>query len=246
MKEYLYDGSFEGLLTTIFYCYGSKDDTTITRISNYIPSLITDAIEISSEDDKFDRVYSSIRDKLSYNTLRNIYYIYLSDIYNCEDIIFKYIKLCYKHGDSINQAKNNDLIILVDKYCRKVSLEGHRFTGLVRFKEIEPLTFYACIEPDHNILPIISSHFASRFSDQNFIIHDIKREIAIVYNKSESIISSLSKEEGKLLESASCDDNFQDLWKQFYKSVNIKERENPKLRNRMMPSRYWKHLTEIN
>ncbi|MEG1256741.1 TIGR03915 family putative DNA repair protein [Clostridium sp.] len=245
MKEYLYDGSFEGLLTTIFYCYGSKEDTIITKISNYIPSLITQVKEITTEEDKFNRVYYSIKDKLSHSTLRNVYYIYLSDLYNCEDLILKYIKLCYKYGDDINLAKNNDLIILVDKYCRRVSLEGHRFTGFVRFKEIAPFTFYGAIEPDHNILPVISSHFTMRFSDQNFIIHDIKRELAIIYNKSESVISPLSKEQGEALETSSIDDNFEDLWKQFYESVNIKERENPKLRNRMMPTRYWKHLTEI-
>ena len=39
---------------------------------------------------------------------------------------------------------------------------------------------------------------------------------------------------------------FEDLWKQFYKSVNIEERKNPKCQKRMMPTRYWKHLTEMN
>ena len=84
---------------------------------------------------------------------------------------------------NINLAKNNDIIILVDKYYKRVAQEAHMFTGFVRFKEIAPLSFYAQIEPVHNILPIILNHFTIRFSDQNFIIHDLKREIAIIYNK---------------------------------------------------------------
>ena len=82
MKEFLYDCSFEGLLTTIFYAYGCKDEIKITKSSSYVPSLITTTEEINTEEDKFNRVYSSIRDKLSYSTLRNVYYLYLSDIPN--------------------------------------------------------------------------------------------------------------------------------------------------------------------
>jgi len=245
MKEFLYDGSFEGLLTTIFYAYGYKDEIKITKSSSYVPSLITTTEEISTKEDKFNRVYSSIRDKLSYSTLKNVYYLYLSDIPNSEDLIYRYIKLCYKFGDSINLAKNNDIIICVDKYCRKVALEAHRFTGFVRFKEIAPFTFYSTIEPDHNIIPIIQSHFVERFSDQNFIIHDIKREIALIYNKEEGIISSFSKNYVESLASSHFSDNFQDLWKKFYNAVNIKERENLKLRSRSMPKRYWNHLPEV-
>ena len=119
------------------------------------------------------------------------------------------------------------------------------FTGFVRFKEIAPLSFYAQIEPVYNILPIILNHFTLRFSDQNFIIHDLKREKAIMYNKESSIITDLSKDEGYLLSNLNNDENFESLWKTFYKSVNIKERENSKLRNQHMPKRYWNHLTEI-
>ena len=66
-----------------------------------------------------------------------------------------------------------------------------------------------------------------------------------MYNKESSIITDLSKDEGYLLSNLNNDENFESLWKTFYKSVNIKERENSKLRNQHMPKRYWNHLTEI-
>lgn len=245
MKEFLYDGSFEGLLTCIFYGYPLKEEIKITSKENYIPSLITVAEEIETELDKFERVYESIEKKLSSSTLRNVYYLYLSEVKDVEDLILTYIKLCYKYGDTINMAKNNDIIISVDKYCKRVSYESHRFTGFVRFKEVGPMSFYAPIEPDHNILPLLINHFARRFSDQNFIIHDLKREIALVYNKEEATISPLEKAQGEKLLSSSHDDNFENLWKEFYKSVNIEERYNPRCQKRMMPTRYWKHLTEM-
>lgn len=245
MIEFLYDGSLEGLFTAIFYAYPYKDDCTINKLENHIPSLLNEIKEIPTESDKFKRVYNSIIQKLNGKVLNNVYYLYLSENDGVENIILDYLKLCYKYGTNINLAKNNDTIILVDKYYKKVAQEAHMFTGFVRFKEIAPLSFYAQIEPVYNILPIILNHFTLRFSDQNFIIHDLKREKAIMYNKESSIITDLSKDEGYLLSNLNNDENFESLWKTFYKSVNIKERENSKLRNQHMPKRYWNHLTEI-
>lgn len=245
MKEFIYDNTFEGLLTAVFYAYPNKDNCIITKSINYIPSLLNDIYEIETEEDKFNRVYNSINEKLNSKVLKNVYYLYLSEIPNFESIILSYLKLCYKYGVDINLAKNNDIIIDVDKYCRKVSLEAHRFTGFVRFKEVAHLTFYASIEPDHNILPLILNHFTKRFSDQNFIIHDLKREIAIVYNRESSIITNFSKEDAIIFTSSNDDFKFQSLWKTFYNSTNIEERKNLRLRNRSMPKRYWKNLIEI-
>ena len=245
LVEFLYDGSLEGLFTAIFYAYQSKDPCTINKLENHIPSLLNEIKEITTELDKFKRVYNSIIQKLNGKALNNIYYLYLSEIEGAEDLILNYLKLCYKYGTDINLAKNNDTIISVDKYYRKVSGEAHMFTGFVRFKEIAPLSFYAQIEPVYNILPIIINHFTLRFSDQNFIIHDLKREKAIIYNKKTAIITDLSKDEGYLISTLNNDTNFESLWKTFYKSVNIKERENSKLQKQHMPKRYWNHLTEI-
>ena len=66
-----------------------------------------------------------------------------------------------------------------------------------------------------------------------------------MYNKEDAIISDLSNDEGYLFSNLNSDTNFEELWKTFYNSVNIKERENLRLRNQHMPKRYWKHLTEI-
>lgn len=244
LNEYLYDGSFEGLLTCIFYSYSSKSEVKITKTKDYLPNLISSPIEIVTEIDKFKRVYSSIRDKFSYTTLKTIYYLYLSDINDIETLIYKYIKLCYTYGNDINLAKNNEIISLVDKYYRRISLEAHRFTGFVRFKKIKEDLYYSSIEPDYNILPIISTHFIERFSDQNFIIHDLKRGIALFYNKNNSIITDFSMDKSKNLLNNS-NDEFELLWKTFYNSVNIKERENSRLQKMYMPTRYWHNLIEV-
>ena len=39
-------------------------------------------------------------------------------------------------------------------------------------------------------------------------------------------------------------DEFEDLWRNYFKSTTIKERINLKLQKRSMPKRYWNNLTE--
>ncbi len=244
MKEYVYDNSFDGLLTAIFDAYPEKGSIKLTKESCYTPNLLYESITVQTDQDKADRVYNSLYNKLSYTTLSNVYHLYLCDADDIDTLIFNYIKLCYKHSDNINLAKNNDIIRAVDKYTKRVYGEAHRFQGFVRFKEIAPLVFYAKVEPDHNILPLIINHFKERFSDQHFIIHDLKRKYAIVYDLKEAYLQDLSLKEGQRLSKLTDTDSFENLFKSFYQSITLKERHKERQMRSYMPSRYWKHLIE--
>lgn len=244
MKEFIYDNSFEGLLTAIFYSYSENLNCCITKKKDYIPSLLNEVIEVKTEEDKFKRVYESIVKKLNSYVLRKVYLLFLSDIVESDTLVLKYLKLCYRYGTSINLAKNNNVILLVDKYSKKVSHEAHLLTGFIRFKEIAPLTFYSSIEPDHNVLPILIDHFTKRFSDQNFIIHDLKRETALIYNKDSAVISDFTKKQAEKFINCDSDKEFENLWSIFYKATDIEERKNLRLQRQMMPKRYWKHIFE--
>lgn len=246
IKEFLYDGSFEGLLTAIFYAYPEKGEVKIIKKHLHIPNLLSEIKDITKEEDKASRVYESIQNKLSLDTLENVYYLYLSELPDVETLIYQYIKLCFTFGDSINLAKHHDIIQKVDKYTRRVTHEAQRFTGFVRFTEVSPMIFYAKIEPDHHILPLIVTHFNERFSDQHFIIHDLKRELAAVYNQKDIIVKPLSIEEGKKILGFSTNDTYENLFKSFYTSVTIEERINKRLQHQHLPRRYHKHLTELS
>lgn len=245
MKVFIYDGSFYGLLTAVFYAYGYKGDCKIERECNHEMNFMNIETTVKTEQDKADRVLSSIEHKLNSDVLNNVYVTYLSDFSDSDTLVLKYLKLCYKYGVNINLAKNNDIIIQVDRYVKKVYREVEKLSGFIRFKQVAPLSFYASIEPDHNILPLLIDFFKERFSDQNFIIHDLKREKAIAYNMDTAIITDLSREYCKRFEHSDNDNEFETLWKTFYKATDIKERENLRLQRQLMPKRYWKHITEV-
>lgn len=245
MIDYLYDGSFDGYLTAIFYAYGEKDEVAIYKEANYSPSLLATSKFIPVEQDKVERVYNSVLKKLSYDTLDNLYRLHLSSETTADSLGLSYLRLCYRYGDSINLAKNNDVIRTVDLINKRIWTEVHRYYGFVRFKEISPMVFYAAIEPDHNILPLIMGHFKRRFSDQYFIIHDLKRHSAIVYDTKTIRIQYLSTEESRNLEKSNIKDPFEMYFKTYYTATTIKERLNSRQQNAYMPKRYYKHLVEL-
>ncbi len=243
--DYLYDGTFDGYLTAIFYAYTAKEISHIYKEHLYAPSFLSSCQLITSEMDKADRVYQSILSKLSFSTLENLYHLYLSEETEAETLGLNYLKLCYAHSDCINLAKNHDIIRQVDAINKRVWLEVHRFYGFVRFKEVRPMVFYAPIEPKHNILPLMMEHFKKRFSDQHFIIHDLKRKSAIIYDTQNIFLRYLTPQESNQLSKADITDAFESLFKTYYTSTTILDRMNLKQQSSYMPKRYHKHLVEL-
>lgn len=67
-------------------------------------------------------------------------------------------------------------------------------------------------------------------------------EKAIMYNKTQYEIIDFTLEDSNKL--SSYKDEYQKLWKTYFKSTTIEERKNLRLQTRMMPKRYWKHIFE--
>lgn len=246
MIVFLYDGSFEGLLTAIYDAFYSKSKPEeIIRRSFYEPNLISEPIYIKTSTEKYEKVYNAIQNKISYEALSNIFHAYLSDLPRIDTDIYNYIKLGFKLSNKLTLYVHEDIVLKIDKTVKKVTWESVRMLGFVRFKCINSNIYYSSIEPDHNILLLIANHFAERLSNENWIIHDIKREMAIFYNKKEWILTPFDRDNEKKLNSK-CDEEFyENLWRNYFKSTAIAERKNDKLQKNHMPFRYWKHLTEI-
>ncbi|WP_300379481.1 TIGR03915 family putative DNA repair protein [Clostridium sp.] len=243
MLTLIYENTFEGFLTAIYYAFYSKEDVySIITKEEVSFNLLAEIKDIKSEDDKYKKVKTSIVSKIDPLSLNKIYKLFLSNEKDKGLLCYNYLKKAFKFGSKIhehiylNEVRNLDLI------CRRVSLESHRFTGFIRFKSIQNNFLYAVIEPDNNILELISPHFQRRFSNEYWIIHDKKRNIASVYNKVSWEIHEMDSSLLNIIDTY--EDNFEDLWKGYFKSTTIIERTNLKLQKRQMPKRYWDNLTE--
>ncbi len=241
---YLYDGSFEGLLCTVFESYSLHVFPTAIEITgNGQQSFFAQYRHVATDSGKAERVADKVIALSGQYSLHEIYQCYLSDLPGREMYIFNYIRACMKFGTEVDRHLTIECVNAVTVSSRAVGSEAHLYTGFVRFSELENGVYYAKIEPKNNVLPIIEPHFRHRYASMPFIIHDTVRRQCLVYNGKTSVIHG--DVDAPSLELSRSERDYKKLWKEFYDTIVIKERHNEKCRMTHMPKRYWRCLTEF-
>ena len=144
----------------------------------------------------------------------------------------------------------NEHILRIAQVSKMVNREKHRMEAFTRFQLTKEAIYFATIEPDFNVLPLIASHFTRRYADQKWIIYDVKRKFGLYYDLSKTEIveidfSDFAGDENTAKEIFDpSEEQYQQLWKIYFKNVNIPSRRNMRLHLRHVPRRYWKYLTE--
>jgi len=245
MSTYIFDGSFEGMLSAIYEASYSRDTYgQILFHGMHQENLFTQMHFIETDQIKADKVYAAIKNKISREALEHIMYAFLTGEENIGTFIYHYLNFGWKTGNKLDMYLDDMRVKRIHDLSRKVKGEKHRMLGLLRFRRLSLHyeVYYASFEPDNNITMLLAPHFAQRLSDQNWIIHDIKRSIAACYNCKEWIMTDLTITEIPPL--GEDEKLYQSLWKEYYHNISIPGRQNPRLQRQMMPARYWKHLTE--
>ena len=244
-KTYLYDGTFDGLLTIVFDCYVLKKlPLKIIAEDKYIPNILDNIEKVITDYNKSERIFNGIVKNISYDVLYNSYYAFLAEDNEKEINILKYLLYGFLVGPQIDTMLSIDFVFKVNSLRKKMLSEAHKLKGLLRFSKIGDNLFYSSIHPTHNVIENLGHHFIKRLPTQNFIIHDKNRNIAFLYNtKKYEIIDSSSIKIPNITEEEKL---YQELWKAFFNTIAIKERTNKKLQMQFMPKKYWQDLTEIN
>ena len=177
---------------------------------------------------------------------------FASEIKGIENEMYGYLDKLF--ADTTKQYYQNLLdenSFTIYKLARKVNYEVHRFKGFVRFQETADGMFFSVISPDHDIVSLLAPHLVARHPDRPWIIYDSKRDKGIYFDKAELIEMTLTDKQFNTYTwdlnksvKAEKEDYYQQLWKTFYKSINIKERKNTRLMLHWLPRRYWKYLPE--
>lgn len=246
-----YDGTFEGLLTVIFEVYEHKLGLVkICRSGSPQQVFFTDKRSIASDPAKANRVLKGLTERLSAGGVQRLYAAHLSELEGEEDNLLGFIRYVFSSKEAVEDDFGNKYVIRLSLVIKMVRREKHRMEAFVRFQKMADGIFYASVEPDYNVLPLILAHFKRRYADQRWIIYDLKRAYGIYYDLNEAEFVQLDfvsgKQYGKTIISSYSEDEmlYQALWKDYFKHVNIAARKNTKLHLQHVPKRYWKHLTE--
>lgn len=165
------------------------------------------------------------------------------------DCVYRTILLGFsmEHGERVLQMLGQPYVQRIFELSRSTYQEGHHLLGFLRFAELENGILFATIHPKNDVLSILGEHFSDRLPQENFLIYDENRSLAVVHSAGKNFFvidaSELNFEKTKhySIEEA----EYQKLWCGFFESIAILDRKNLKLQSQNIPKRFWKDTVEL-
>ena len=233
MNVFLYDNTFEGLLTSVFEAYSRRTfpDALIVE-GEPLPLFHDEVFTVISDEKKARRVWRGLQKKLSQSALACLAQCWLAEEPETAPLLFRYIRKAIDAPRSIETNFADADVLEFSRMWKRVDWERMRMMQFIRFQKAADGTYFA---------------------DQRWLIYDIKRAYGYYYDLREvwQVTFGEDSREGHLVtgmldESLMDKDEklFQQLWKTYFKAICIKERMNPRKHRQDMPVRYWKYLTE--
>ena len=239
---YQYDGGLMGFYCCVFASMSGKVMPMDILSPNAAEPTLFEEVWIETDTQKADRVRRSVAEKISPQARELIENVFLSCLPQKELHMLRFLYKAYRVGPKIMQMLGDVDVAPLLAAQKHLFGERHLLLGFIRFSDYGG-ALAATITPKNFVLPYLAGHFINRFSGENFLIYDKTHGAALIYeDRKKSIVPvegmdfpTVSEEEEK----------YQSLWKQFYKTIAIEARENPKCRMTHMPKRYWENMTEM-
>lgn len=252
-SAFVYDKSFDGLLTCVFDSYLLKTrPMRLLAPDEPVPLFCVVTQTVTTDEHKASRVWAHLEKKMSNEALHSLTVSWLADsISDVDELIFRYICKMIDAPKTIETNFGDADVLRLAQVYKQVCGERLRMLQFLRFQKTADGIYFAAFEPRHNVLPLTLDHFRDRFADQQWIIYDLQRQYGYMYdlhdvNRVTFGADNKFGSDGNLDKSIMDADEqlFQSLWRTYYKSIAIESRRNPRKMKQDMPVRYWKHLTE--
>jgi len=250
--NYVFDGSYQGFLCCVFECFEMKEWHAVPVAEGlFQPDIFLPERTIFTDVDKAQRIQKGLKSKFGKSIADDIYRAFLSEDPVAWQAAYYIMVRLFQGQTDVLENFGDTQVLYFHQTLKKVSRERHRMKAFIRFSKSNDGLYYAIIEPDFNVLPLILPFFRNRYADMPWIIYDVKRKYGFYYDTVAVSEIEIDTTEQKNLQSSSLtialderDELFKSLWKQYFKSTNIEARRNIKLHVQHVPKRYWKYLVE--
>lgn len=244
------EDSLEGILTAIYDAFVEKNkmsefqdgDISIVIGENHTMSLFARQLEVITDLDKAQKTLLSIQKKISYLAYKRVVSALCHYDPERGNAVLGFLIKGFPMGARVLEDMANSYVMRVIELSRKVDNESHLFCGFVRFFDLGKF-LYSEIEPKCHVLPQIMEHFADRYPNEHYVIYDKKRHVALIhlaYGDSFFVTGDQWN-----IDLSQHEDYFERLWSQYFKTIAIKERNNPRCQNNLIPKWYRKNMVEF-
>lgn len=196
------------------------------------------------------RLERMIRRHLGHCVYREFYYALLSENEEKATAVFRSMQAARNISDStrIMEHLSDPNVAKVFAMSRSVSNEAHMYEEFIRFRELGNGVLVSEISPKAQILTCVADHFSDRFPLENWAIYDKTHCVFLIHRSGQKwklvwnskwngdIVAGISKKEKE----------YEILWKNFFHSVSIHERENQACQRNHLPLRFRGDITEFD
>lgn len=238
---YIYDNTFDGLMTAVFDIFASRDgEACIAPASDGVSFSLYGSKTVLTDAVKSSRVLNGLA-KFGGEVPVRIYKAWLSRADGVEDLILAVVRIAFDVRSDPFALRHHDPICRLDALCRRVGREAERMLQFVRFVRLHEDIYAADVEPEYDVLELIGDHFHNRFSRSRLVVRDLRHQKALVSSHSGWHIASLPGNNPPLPK----DGLYENLWKTYFRTIANESRINLKLQQHFVPLKYRKHLTEF-
>jgi len=248
MLQYRYDSTFEGFLCAVAHCLAEGEEPELFLRGSEEPAyqLLFDEVTVDIPTDlqaalEFRQSFVEAASRQVFASAR---YAFHSQQTGVELLLWRYFKLGLRVGQRLVHMLADSDVNAVDRISRSVAHQAHKYLGFVRFREVEQGFLYARIEPQYDILCFIAPHFATRVGDRPWVIHDLSRSQAAVYDlKKWRLVRDV--ELSGTPDFTAAEQECALLWRRYFDRLAIEARRNLRLQRQHVPMHSRRHMVEF-
>ncbi len=250
MVIFLCADSPEGIFCGVYDAWMSRlghKNVKLELEGDYNYELFAEYRQAEITEEKVRKVVRSIRQKISEDAYRFVYRAALSGEPGKADVIYRFLIYGFHLGrpvlDSIQIPEIHELFRL----NRAVANEAHLLTEFMRFSQLPERVLFGVIGPKNDVTALLMPHFSDRLRGERFIIYDEKRKKAGIHTEGTNWYLLEGEEAASLGQLTGRTDagEYAQLWKVFFQSISIKERENYVCQRSHLPLRFRAYMTEF-
>jgi len=256
MYIYRCEDSMESIFTAIYNVYEDKHNKEDVLLAlDDEPRLFAVQITVEPSPVKCEKVIRTLKQRFGENDYRSICLALASFDEEKAQAVYGTVSNGLTFGckrghlfDNLSDSNVNKAF----KLARNADRENCHLRGFSRFEELENGLLYSGIKPKNNLLTFLMPHFADRFPEENFILHDLERNLYGIHHavKTGSIADGWYLVKGddfasQDLQKSSNEIKYQSLFKRFCQSITIDSRRNSDLQRNMLPIHFREFMTEF-
>ena len=252
-KYIICEDSLEGIFTAVYDAYALKEGhdrlhVQVGEEDNY--RLFATYLYSRPDAFKTDKVVRTLKNRLGEEVYGTICRAAASYDRSKGDAVYRTVVEGITAGSGRRTMENlrNPYVVKTFELARRTANEVHHELEFIRFQELAQGVLYSLIGPENNVIPFVMPHFADRLATENFMIYDEKRGLFGVHPACEEwyLVSDAECLPKEGIQWSRKEQQYQELFTLFHKTIAIRERRNIRLQCQMLPLRFQDYMVEFN